>query len=84
MMRVLMLTSLLILSSGCTSTKVQNIPVYPNMPVYEPLQYPAVSLEKWGDYKVYKLQCEAIIDTGNLNVESLYNAAKPPKEVHYE
>lgn len=74
---VLLLPFLMGLSS-CTDEKIiyQTVyrEVYPTVPVYKKLETPRVNLKVWGDYAIYKEQCEATIMEGNLNLESIYKS----------
>lgn len=77
LMFVLILPFLMGLSS-CTDEKIiyQIVyrEVYPTVPMYQKLETPKVNLKVWGDYAIYKEQCEAIISEGNLNLDSIYKA----------
>lgn len=73
MIRVLMLLSLILLSS-CTEIRYVYRNIYPDIPQYNYSPYPSVELIHWGDYAIYKEQCEAIIMEGNLNLESIYKS----------
>ena len=76
-MIVLTLPFLMSLSS-CTTTKVEYVDriVYkePLVPQYSSIMYPSVPLVVWGDYAVYKAQCEAKINQCNSNMQSIYNS----------
>lgn len=67
---VLILPFLLLLSS-CSSPEIRYVDrtVYlqPIVPAFEKTEYPGVELRVWGDYKVYKMQCEAQLDRCNLD-----------------
>ena len=84
---VLMSLSLIILSSCAKSPIIQYVdrvvyqePVYP-VPAY--LNYPSVNLIVWGDYAIYKAQCEALIDTGNSELQSILDALSSTKSNNY-
>ena len=79
---VLMLIFLISSSSllvGCsTQPKIEYVDriVYkePIVPIYNELSYPQTRLQVWGDYSIYKLHCESIIDKSNNNLKSIYEA----------
>lgn len=83
LMLVLLLPFLMSLSS-CTDEKIiyQVVyrEVYPTVPMYQKLETPKVNLKVWGDYAIYKEQCEAIISEGNLNLDSIYKSLERSKD----
>jgi hypothetical protein len=81
---VLMPLSLLIFVSGCSctpETKYVDRIVYtaPVVPEVHPTTKPSVILEVWGDYKVYKEQCEAQIKVCNADKVSIIDSLKTDK-----
>lgn len=83
MIRVLTLLSLLLLSSCASEKIVYKVvyrEVYPDVPIYTAVGYPTVELHVWGDYRIYKEQCEALIDESNINLDSIYNILEKQRD----
>ena len=81
---VLIPLSLLIFVSGCSCTPeikyvdrvVYTVPIVPETHL---TVKPSVTLEVWGDYKVYKEQCEAQIKVCNADKVSIIDSLKTYK-----
>lgn len=83
MIRALILSSLLILSSCASERIVYKVvyrEIYPDVPIYAPVTYPPVPLFVWGDYRIYKEQCQALIDESNLNLKSVYEILEKQRD----
>ncbi len=81
---VLIPLSLLIFVSGCSCTpevkyvdRITNIT--PVVPETHPTELPSMKPMVWGDYKVYKEQCEAQIRVCNADKVSIIDSLKTDK-----
>ena len=75
---VLMLLSLTVLSSCACKSTIEYVDrvvvVEPVLPDIQSIVYPSVELRVWGDYAIYKAQCEAQIDICNSSIQSIINS----------
>jgi hypothetical protein len=75
---VLIPLSLLVLSScACKPTReyVDRVEyVNPVVPEFTSTGYPTVELKVWGDYALYKKQCETQIDKCNLDKSAIIDS----------
>jgi hypothetical protein len=46
----------------------------PQIPEFADTKYPSVELRAWGDYRVYKEQCEVQIDVCNADKHGIIRA----------
>ena len=74
---VLTLLSLTILSS-CCKPKIEYVDrveyIAPQIPELPPTTYPSINLNVWGDYAIYKQQCQAQIDTCNADKSAIIDS----------
>ena len=80
----LIVPSLMVLSSCSTEPKIEYVdriiyktPIYP---VPQDTELPSVQLNVWGDYGIYKAQCESLINKCNTDKKSIIDALKIPTE----
>ena len=77
---VLTALSLLLFVSGCSTCepKIEYVDrvvyITPEVPNVLPTEEPSVTLKVWGDYKVYKQQCQAQISLCNVDKQSILTA----------
>lgn len=75
---VLLPVFLIVLSSCACKPTIEYVDrvqyLVPEVPKLAPVEYPKVQLEVWGDYSIYKAQCEAQINLCNLNMETIVNS----------
>jgi len=75
---VLTLLSLTILSSCACKPTIEYVDrveyVKPQVPEFDDTKYPSVERRVWGDYRVYREQCEAQIDMCNADKHGIIRA----------
>jgi hypothetical protein len=75
LMLALLLPFLMILSSCACKPTIEYVDrvefINPQLPDLLPTEYPSVRLQVWGDYAIYKQQCEAQIDRCNTDKRSI-------------
>jgi hypothetical protein len=75
MMLVLLLPFLILLSSCSCKPTIEYVDrvelINPQLPDLLATEYPSVRLQVWGDYAIYKQQCEAQIDKCNADKQSI-------------
>lgn len=81
---VLMLASLILLSSCSCNPKTEYVDrivyVEPVLPEVTNTKLPSIELNVWGDYAIYKAQCEAKIKSCNSEKNSIINSVKQKTE----
>jgi len=74
----LMLLSLTVLGSCACKPTIEYIDrveyLHPQIPEFADTKYPSVELRVWGDYRVYKEQCEVQIDVCNADKHGIIRA----------
>jgi hypothetical protein len=73
----LTLLSLTILSS-CCKPKIEYVDrveyLHPQVPEFTDTAYPPIELKVWGDYAIYKQQCQAQIDKCNADKSAIIDS----------
>ena len=75
----------LIFVSGCSTCEPKTeyvdrvIYLSPEIPVIKDTELPSVELKVWGDYKIYKQQCQAKIELCNTDKRSIITAISDKK-----
>lgn len=81
LMLVLLLPFLILLSSCSCKPTIEYVDrvefIEPTIPTVMDTEYPNVRLQVWGDYAIYKQQCEAQIDKCNADKQSILESLKP-------
>ena len=74
----LILLSLTILSSCACKPTIEYVDrveyIAPQIPELPPTPYPSINLNVWGDYAIYKQQCQAQIDKCNADKSAIMDA----------
>lgn len=52
------------------------ITIKPDVPDVMPTELPSVELRVWGDYSIYKAQCETLIGTCNADKKSIMDSLR--------
>jgi hypothetical protein len=75
LMLALLLPFLMILSSCSCKPTIEYVDrvefINPQLPDLLPTEHPSIRLQVWGDYAIYKQQCEAQIDKCNADKQSI-------------
>jgi hypothetical protein len=75
LMLALLLPFLMILSSCSCKPTIEYVDrvefIEPIVPSVMDTEYPSIRLQVWGDYAIYKQQCEAQIDKCNADKQSI-------------
>ena len=75
---VLLLPFPILLSSCACKPTIEYVDrvefIEPQLPDLLPTEYPSIRLQVWGDYAIYKQQCEAQIDKCNADKSAIINA----------